>query len=96
MLDPLLAPALQLAELPIIPARRWADQCAHNITHELERIGKQAAEEPDAHSSLQLMNLAEALGVAVISLVAYSRGRVPRVKSDKPPVNLIVPSGKKQ
>lgn len=92
MLDPLLAPALQLAELPIVPGREWADDCAHNIVRELERLAKRAAGEGNVTAAGQLANVAEVLGVSVISLTAYSRGRTPRVCADSPPVNLIVPS----
>ena len=90
MLDPLLAPALQLAELPIIPGREWADTCAHNIVRELERIAQRSSSESDSSSAGQLANIAEVLGVSVISLTAYSRGRVPRVRSSRPDrVNII-------
>lgn len=92
MLDPLLAPALQLAELPIVDGRQWADDCAHNIVRELERIAKRSAGELDELAAGQLANVAQVLGVSVISLTAYSRGRTPRVRADAPPVNLIVPS----
>ena len=94
MLDPLLAPALQLADLPIIAERRWADDIAHNMTRDMERMAARITGETDPAAQGQLCNVAEVLGVAVISLIAYSRGKVPRVRSKAPPVNMILPEGK--
>lgn len=93
MLDPLLAPALQLADLPVVPDRKWADTIAHNLTRDLEKMALRAADERDPQAANQLANVTEVLAVAVISLVAYSRGKVPRVKSAEAPVNLILPGG---
>lgn len=92
MLDPLLAPALQLAELPVVAGREWADNSAHNLVRELEAIAKRAAGETDAQASGQLENITTAIGVVVISLTAYSRGRTPRVRSQEPSGNLVLPS----
>lgn len=89
MLDPLLAPALKLAELPVLPGRREADAVAGKLVELCERIAVMAHAESNVESALQLTNVAEAMGVAVISLTAYARGRVPKV-SRKP--NLIVHS----
>lgn len=88
-LDPLLAPALQLAELPVLPGRREADEIAHGLMAQLERLQMVLHAETDAESLAQLSHVAEAVGVMIISLTAYARGRVPKLAS-KP--NLIVHS----
>lgn len=90
-LDPLLGPALQLDQRPIVPGRSWAATSAATLTAVLEEIGRRIPAEGDARSAGQLMNVAEALGVLTISLVAYSRGITPRVGSKKPNTNIIVP-----
>lgn len=85
-LDPMLAPALQLETLPIIPARMGVVQEADTLTGILERLHARASVEPDRESSQQLLNAAEALAVIVVSLVAYSRGRVPKLSHRKPDI----------
>jgi hypothetical protein len=89
VLDPLLAPALQLAELPVIPDRAWANRLAEKLVTELERLAPRIEGEKNPTAAGQLGNVAEVLGVSVLSLVAYSRGRTPRVAS-KAPENLNV------
>lgn len=85
-LDPVLAPALQLEHLPVIPARMGVVQEADTLTGVLERLAARATVESDRDSATQLMNAAEALSVIVVSLVAYSRGRVPRISHRKPDI----------
>jgi hypothetical protein len=89
-LEPLLAPALELDELPVLADRQDMQLEASNLVQSLERIAAKAQRERDPNAAGQLMNVAESLGVMVISLVAYTRGRVPRVKSKKPGTNIIV------
>lgn len=91
-LDPMLAPAMAMAERPVMPSRRDMELEAHNLVESLERIGAKASTESDPRAAQQLLNIAEALGVMVISLTAYTRGLVPKVGSRQPGVNLIVPS----
>lgn len=88
-LDPLLAPALQMEQRPIIPVRTWADGAAGKLATVMEEISQHITTESDPRSCGQLMNVMEALGVISISLVAYSRGVVPQVGSRKPHVNII-------
>lgn len=89
-LDPILAPALQLEELPIVPARIGVAQEAETLTGVLERLHARSTIESDRESSQQLLNAAEALAVIVVSLVAYTRGRVPKLGNQKPNTNIIV------
>lgn len=89
MLDPLLGPALQMAEKPVIPARRRADVIAHNITRDMEELVKMAAGETDTRAGLQIDAVCQALGVCVISLTAYARGVLPRVGKAEPNANII-------
>lgn len=89
-LDPLIAPALQLEQLPVIPGRKDMLDQAAALTTALERIGAKATIERDPQAALQLGNVANALSVLVISLVAYTRGRSPRVASQKPNTNIIL------
>jgi hypothetical protein len=91
-LDPILGSAMQLERLPIRPGRQWAQQEASLLTSSLERIGAAAEGEGDRLAAQQLLNVSEALGVMVVSLLAYSRGRTPRVESKAPDANIIVPS----
>lgn len=81
ILDPLLAPALQMAERPVLPERREADRIAHALTDLAERIMAMAHGEGDAQSAQQLTNCAEAMAVTVISLTMYARGVVPAIRS---------------
>ena len=90
-LDPLLAPALQMAERPVIGARRWAEELAARLTGELEALGKHVTGERHELSHGQLVNISEALAVCIISLCAYARGLVPRVASEQPNINVVVP-----
>lgn len=91
MLDRLLQPAQQLAERPVIPARKWAEDMALAITGPVERIALNSASETDERAALQLASTAEALSVCCINLAAYARGVLPRVGRAEPPVNIIVP-----
>jgi hypothetical protein len=88
-LDPLLAPALKLTELPVIPARQPAEDVATLIVGALERLAPLVDLETDVESQAQLGHVLEALGACTISLLAYARGRVPKV-SNKPNANIIV------
>jgi hypothetical protein len=85
-LDPMLQPALQLEHLPVIPARMGVLQEADTLTGVLERLASRASIESDRQGAAQLMNAAEALSVIVVSLVAYSRGRVPQLSHRKPDI----------
>lgn len=85
-LDPVLAPALQLEALPVIPARAGVVMEADTLTGVLERLAARATIEADRNSAAQLMNAAEALSVIIVSLVAYTRGRVPQVSHRKPDI----------
>jgi len=85
-LDPILGPALQLEALPIIPSRIGAVQEADTLLGVCERLQARATIESDRESSQQLLNAAEALGVVIVSLVAYSRGRVPKLSHRKPDI----------
>jgi len=91
-LDPILAGASQLEALPIRPGRLWSVREAEALTGSLERIATEASEEFDRQAAQQLLNVAEAMAVMVVSLVAYSRGRVPKVESQKPKTNIVLPS----
>jgi hypothetical protein len=91
-LDPILGSALELERLPVRPGRQWAQHEASLLTSSLERIGAVAEGEGDRLAAQQLLNVAEALGVMVVSLIAYSRGRTPKVASKAPNTNIIVPS----
>jgi hypothetical protein len=89
-LDPILAPALAMAERPVISSRRFAEEAAAAITTQLERLGAEmAAGARDPHQ--QLTHLTEALAVVVIGLCAYARGVAPQVGTQKPNVNVVVP-----
>jgi hypothetical protein len=90
MLDPVLAGALELERLPVLSGRADMVLEAELLTGALERIGAKASIEGDRRAAGQLLNIAESLGVMVISLVAYSRGRTPQVASQKPNTNIIV------
>lgn len=89
-LDPILAPALQLEQLPVIPTRAGVVQEAEALTGVLERLHARATIESDRDSAQQLLNASEALSVIVVSLVAYTRGRVPKLSHRKPHANIIV------
>ena len=89
-LDPLLGPALQLESLPVIPERYASVAEATKLTEVMERLGTMATEERDSKSAAQLMNTAEALAVCVVNLIAYSRGRVPKVSSRAPDTNILL------
>lgn len=91
-LDPILAGAIQLEQLPVAPGRHWSLNEASLLTNSLERIAAAAEGEGDRVAAQQLLNVCEALGVMVVSLVAYSRGRVPKVASQAPNANIIVSS----
>lgn len=90
ILDPMLGQALEMERLPVLSARADMQREAEVLTGCLERIGAKAAAEGDRRAAGQLMNIAESLGVMVISLVAYTRGRTPQVASEKPNANIIV------
>jgi len=89
MLDPILAPALALAERPVLHDRKDMDREAHNLVATLERVAKRAEREGNLEAQAQLLHVAEALGVCVISLTAYCRGVVPKVAT-RPNPTLIV------
>ena len=89
-LDPLLAPALEMESRPVVESRRLAAEQAGSLTNTLEMLGLQLASETDAASQQQLANICNALGVLIIGVVAYSRGLVPKVASQKPNANIIV------
>lgn len=89
-LDPLLAPALQLEQLPVVLGRHDMLREAELLTGAIERVSEKAKAEADPTAAAQLANVANALSVMVISLVAYTRGRTPRVSSKKPNANIIV------
>ena len=89
-LDPLLGQAMQLEMLPVVDARRWAVQQADALTRSMEQIGHHALCEGDAQAANQLANVLEALGVLSISLIAYSRGRSPRLESRKPNTTILI------
>jgi hypothetical protein len=89
-LDPILAPALEMAERPVIASRRFAEDAAARLTTELERLGAQLASGVrDPHQ--QLAHITEALAVVVIGLCAYARGVAPQVGTEKPNLNVVVP-----
>jgi hypothetical protein len=87
-LDPLLAPALAMAERPVISSRRFAEDSAARLTTELERLGQQLARGVRDPAG-QLQHVCEALAVLIISLCAYARGVVPKVASEKPNLTVI-------
>jgi hypothetical protein len=89
-LDPILGPALQLEQLPVVPSRKDMVAVAEQLAGCVERITSKAAIEHDATAAGQLGNAANALSVIIISLVAYTRGRSPKVASRKPDTNIIV------
>lgn len=89
-LDPILAGAMALQELPIRPGRQWAHHEAYLLTNSLERLGAAAEGEGDRLAAQQLLNVAESLAVMIVSLMAYSRGRTPKVASKAPNTNIIL------
>lgn len=93
-LDPLLSGALALEQLPILPGRSEALVQAEILTRAAERIAHMAADERDPAGSQQLLNTAEALCASVINLVAYARGRVPRLRHTAPEGTILLPPGK--
>lgn len=90
-LDPLLGPAAEMERLPVKPERREADEIAARIMCDLERLALVMAGESNPVSAGQLRNTAEALAVCIINLMAYARGRIPRV-AKKPDVSIITPN----
>lgn len=89
-LDPILGPALQLEQLPVVPSRKDMIAIAEQLAGCVERIASKASIEHDATAAGQLGNAANALTVIIVSLVAYTRGRSPRVASQKPNSNIIL------
>ena len=87
-LDPILAPALQMEDRPVVRARQFAQDEAAMLVKSLERIGLHLGGADDPHG--QLHHIAESLGVMVIALMAYARGLNPKVESQKPNTNIIV------
>lgn len=90
-LDPILGPALQLEALPIVQTRAWAADTSAELLNLVERVMARTSSETNLESMGQLVHIAEALGVCTISLIAYSRGRVPKVSNQPPAGNIIVP-----
>lgn len=72
------------------PERQLMQLEASNLMQSLERIGAQLERERDPMAMSQLKHICEAQGVLIISLMAYSRGLVPRVANKAPEANIIV------
>lgn len=87
-LDPLLAPALKLAELPVLPDRHRAEELAAQVLGIVEGVTALSEKETNVESSAQLDHVAQALGACLISLTAYARGRVPKL-TQKPDLTIV-------
>lgn len=92
MNDPLMAPLSRLMQLPVIPARAWAEQEADRITAAGITVAQIAVDEADKRSQAQLAAVAQSLQANAVSLIAYARGKIPRVERAEPNTNIIVSS----
>jgi predicted component of type VI protein secretion system len=89
-LDPLLAGALEMERLPVQSNRADMVHTCEKLAQCIESIGGKATFESDGEAAQQLANIGESLAACVISLMAYTRGRSPKVASKKP--NTIIHS----
>lgn len=89
-LDPILAQALQMEQRPVRRDRQLFEVEASNLLQVLERIGPHLEREANPAASGQLQNMCSALGVIIISMMAYARGLNPQVASKKPNANIVV------
>jgi anti-sigma factor ChrR (cupin superfamily) len=89
-LDPLLAGALDMERLPVVSNRADMVHTCEKLTQCIESIGGKSMIEGDRDAQQQLANLGEALAACVISLIAYTRGKSPKVKSKKPNTTIIL------
>lgn len=83
-LDPLLAGALEMERLPVQSNRADMVHTCEKLTQCIESISTKATIEGDGQAAQQLANIGESLAACVISLMAYTRGRSPKVASKKP------------
>jgi predicted component of type VI protein secretion system len=88
-LDPLLAGALQMEQLPVVSSRADMVHTCEKLTQCIESISGKCTIEPDREAAQQLANIGESLAACVISLMAYTRGRSPKVASKKPNTTII-------
>lgn len=89
-LDPLLAPMLQIEQLPVLVGREDMLVVAANLTSAVERITSKATIEADPKASEQLANVGNSLSVLIMSLVCYTRGKTPKLSSKAPGTNIIL------
>jgi formyltetrahydrofolate hydrolase len=83
-LDPILAGALEMERLPVQSNRADMVHTCEKLTVCIETISVKATIEGDPQAAQQLANIGESLAACVISLMAYTRGRSPKVASKKP------------
>jgi len=90
-LDPILGPAAELEKMAIVSGREWGQELAGHMTNAVDVLIERAGQERHPEVIAQLIHVAEALGVCAVSMIAYSRGKVPKVSQRPPPSNVVVP-----